>query len=269
MTLNKRFFFNLLLTAFAIVIFAIIYTSLDISLKNTAEFSGWTLLLSTLLLFLYQIKKRFPFLPLGSSSNWLQSHLYMGLFAGYVFFEHIRWQIPQGFFEIILGGIFFMTALTGVFGITLSRRLAFKLSQLNSETIFETIPKQLENLREQEESIIVNATEAASSNTLAQLHVNLLSDFFDGPKHFWRHLTNAGKTTPLDALESQERYMNDIEREHAQELRTIILQKEIIDAQYALQLALKSWLLIHVPLAYATVLLLLPHMILVYAFGGA
>ena len=96
-----------------------------------------------------------------------------------------------------------------------------------------------------------------------------MSDFFDGPKYFWRHLTNTGKTTPLDALKEQERYMNDIERVHAQELRTIILKKEEVDAHHALQLTLKNWLLIHVPLAYMTMMLLVPHIVIVYAFGGA
>ena len=269
MTLKIRLFFNLLLTAFAIGVFASLYSSLDISLNNTSEFSGWVLFASTFFLFLYQLKKRFTFLPLGKSSTWLQSHLYGGLFSSYVFFEHIHWQVPQGLFEISLGITFFMTALTGIFGISLSRRLSYKLSQLDDEIIFETIPERLTVLREQEESVIVNATEEASSNTLAQFHVNQLSDFFDGPKYFWRHLTNTGKTTPLDALKEQERYMNETELKHAKELRKIILQKEKVDAHHALQLTLKNWLLIHVPLAYTTILLLLPHITIVYAFGGA
>lgn len=269
MTLRIRLLLNISLCILAIVIFHTIYNSLEISLTNAAEFSGWLLCIATLSLFSYQLKKRFPSLPIGSASNWLQSHLYTGVFSCYVFFMHLQWQYPQGFFEQLLAISFVLTAITGFLGIILSRRLAYRLAQFEDEIIFETIPRRLTELREQVERIIVNATEEASSNTLAQFHVNRLSDYFAGPRYFWRHLTSTGKTAPLEALKDQERYMNDVERAYAKELKTVILLKEKADSHHALQLALKSWLLVHVPVAYVTILLLIPHVLLVYAFGAA
>ena len=65
-----------------------------------------------------------------------------------------------------------------------------------------------------------------------------------------------------------DRYLNDAERKFASQLRELATKKDDLDYQYALQITLKGWLLFHVPLAYSTVLLMLLHIVLAYAFGG-
>ena len=51
------------------------------SLQVPQYLSGWLLLLSTLILLLYGIRKKITTLPLLSNAMWLQLHLYLGLFA--------------------------------------------------------------------------------------------------------------------------------------------------------------------------------------------
>jgi hypothetical protein len=63
--------------------------------------------------------------------------------------------------------------------------------------------------------------------------------------------------------------MNDKEKEFTEQLLALVAQKNSLDTQYALQLTLKSWLFVHIPLTYSMVLVLLAHIVLVYGFGAA
>ncbi|GIS65851.1 MAG: hypothetical protein CM1200mP4_1990 [Rhodospirillaceae bacterium] len=90
------------------------------------------------------------------------------------------------------------------------------------------------------------------------------------PNKLLSHLrgSNRGFANTLRELDNMDRYLNDAERKFASQLRELATKKDDLDYQYALQITLKGWLLFHVPLAYSTVLLMLLHVVLAYAFGG-
>ena len=45
-------------------------------------------------------------------------------------------------------------------------------------------------------------------------------------------------------------------------------KKDELDFHYSLNLALKAWLLVHVPLTYGLLILAVLHMVTAYAFSG-
>ena len=88
-----------------ILVFFVIQNYLDIKsgeLVSLAYESGWLLLGSFIILALYGMRKKFPFLPIGKTSSWLQLHLGIGLLSGYLFLVHSGFAWPQGSFEVAL-----------------------------------------------------------------------------------------------------------------------------------------------------------------------
>ena len=63
--------------------------------------SGWVLMILILLLFFYSLRKKLTLLPIGKTSSWLQFHSYAGFLSVLVFFQHLTYRLPNGFFEII------------------------------------------------------------------------------------------------------------------------------------------------------------------------
>ena len=53
--------------------------SLEKRLTTSSFTTGYLLIAAVLFLALYNVRKKLPFLPLGSSATWLQLHLYVGL----------------------------------------------------------------------------------------------------------------------------------------------------------------------------------------------
>ena len=69
-------------------------------------------------------------------------------------------------------------------------------------------------------------------------------------------------------MDNLSRYLNAEEREFHDRLRELVCKKDELDFHYALQLMLKVWLFVHVPLTYSLLIAAGVHMVLVHAFGG-
>ena len=61
---------------------------LESRLTPSSFATGYLMLAAVLFLALYNVRKKLPFLPLGSSAAWLQWHLYVGLGSVGVFALH-------------------------------------------------------------------------------------------------------------------------------------------------------------------------------------
>ena len=72
----------------------------------------------------------------------------------------------------------------------------------------------------------------------------------------------------MNDIDNLQRYLNSRENEYADRLRHLVNKKDDLDFYYALSLALKAWLLVHVPLTYSLLILVVLHLVVVYAFGG-
>ena len=89
---------------------------------------------------------------------------------------------------------------------------------------------------------------------------NLLAHLVGSRRHAWRldaqfrAVRHSAKPDACDLLEK---------------LQEIAEAKDVLDQQYALQLALKAWLFIHIPVSIAALLLAITHALLAYAFGTA
>jgi hypothetical protein len=137
--------------------------------------------------------------------------------------------------------------------------------------IFERIPKFRAELADEVEVLATRSVRETASNTIALYYVNRLQPYFSGPKNFVAHLleSRAALTKHHREIDSLERYLQEDGRQILAKIKDLIVVKDNLDYQYSLQLALKLWLFVHIPLTYALLLVALVHIVLTYTFSGA
>ena len=240
------------------------------ALRDTARLSGWLLFVMILFLAGYNLRKKLPFLPLGSSANWLQVHIYIGLLTSVVFGSHVTWHIPDGVFEFVLAMLYMSVFVSGVVGLFLSRSLAKRLTTRSNEIMFERIPIQRKRLAREVEGIVLSCLDDTESTGVAQFYAERLRPFFASARNFWHHLlhSNRPRFALLNEIQAHHRYLNESERHTMLEISVCVENKDDLDYQYALQATLKYWLFTHVPLTYALLVFAVFHLLLVSAFSG-
>jgi hypothetical protein len=235
-------------------------------LPNYASLSGWVLMAVMILLALYNMRKRLPFLSLGSSEAWLQIHIYAGFFAVVLFLMHIGFRMPTGWFEGTLAWLYVLVTASGVVGLFLSRVLPRRLATRGSEVIYEQIPALCYALRQQAEALALTS----GPPVMAEFYLERLHAFFHGPKYFWLHLLDSRR--PLNGIVSElnelRRYLSESERGTLEKLDEFVRRKDALDYHRALQAALKFWLFVHLPLTWSLMIFSVLHVVLVFAFSG-
>lgn len=265
----QRRYKNIGLMLIATLVAGMLINSHTAMLHHPQWMSGWLLVGAVTILVLYSIRKKLSMIPLGNASTWLQLHLYLGFLSAYLFGNHLSWSMPNGLLEGALALLFVSVILTGLLGFYLIRRLPRELAQRGEEVIFERIPRFRTALRKEVEDIVLRAAVDTGSSTLADYYASRLALFFQGPQNIVRHALHIGNPTAkiTNDIRSQYRYLNALEREHADQILKLVEQKDSLDFHYALQGALKAWLFLHVPLTYSLLIVALAHIGLVYAFG--
>lgn len=240
------------------------------ALRDTARASGWLLLGLVVFLAAYNLRKKLPFLPLGSSSTWLQFHIYTALLSAAVLGTHIAWRIPSGPFEIVLAALYLWVFASGVVGLFLSRSFARRLTTRGDELMFERIPVYRKRLQGEAESLVLKFMTESDSSAVAQFYVDRLEPFFARTRHFWQHLaqSNRPRVALLNEISSYERFLDEDERETMRLLAGHVEKKDDLDYQFALQATLRYWLFGHVPMTYALLVFAVFHSLLVSAFAG-
>jgi hypothetical protein len=231
---------------------------------------GWLLFLLIVILSLYNARKKIPFLPVGTSEGWLQFHIYAGLFTVLLFAFHIRFRWPTGWFDSILFALYALVTLSGVAGLLISKMIPKRLTSRGGEVLQERIPMIRRSLQEQAEALALKSVPEAQSTTLADFYLRHLKSFFDTSQNFWLHLFEV--RSPLNSLLNKigdmNRFLNEEERATADKLADLVRQKDGLDYQRTLQITLKAWLFIHIPLTYSLLIFSVIHIGLVFAFSG-
>jgi len=239
-------------------------------LPNFDYLSGWTLLLAIVFLAGYNLRKKLPFLPLGSSETWLQWHIYVGYFTFVLFVVHLEFRPPSGWFEIVFSIIFAIVMLSGIGGLFLTRQIPKRLTILGDEVIFERVPTYRKMLLDRAEKIATDSTAETQSATLLEFYSKNLRDFFATRPVFWRNTFGNGRGLfrILAKVEDLKRYTNEREREILTRFAELLREKRRLEFHYALQGWLKAWLFIHIPFTYSLLLFSVVHVILVYGFSA-
>jgi hypothetical protein len=267
----KRFRRQFILGTFALIAAAVAALWLHkkfCALPDYAFLTGWVLFAAMLMLTFFNARKKLPFLALGKAETWLQIHIYLGFFTVVLFLIHLNFHAPHGWFEITLAWLFALVSASGVVGLIFSRTLPRRLATRGGEVIFEKIPALRHALKTEAENLALGAD--AKSTVIAEFYSKRLAPFFAGPKNFWLHIFESRR--PFNALAAElndlRRFVNETERAMLDKLAALVRQKDGLDYHRALQLTLKLWLFVHIPLTYGLMIFTVLHIVLVFGFSG-
>jgi hypothetical protein len=265
----RRQFFLGTFTLLAATVAALwLHSKFSQMLPDYAFLTGWILLAVMLVLTFFNARKKLPFLPLGRAETWLQIHVYLGFFTVVLFLIHLNFRAPHGWFEIMLAWLFALVSASGMVGLFFSRTLPRRLATRGGEVIFEKIPALRHAQKTEAENLALGPD--AKSPFIADFYTKRLALFFAGPKNFWLHLVESRR--PFNALvvelDDLCRFANDAEREKIGRLAALVGQKDGLDYHRALQLALRLWLFVHIPLTYGLLIFTALHIALVFGFSG-
>lgn len=241
------------------------------AIPKHAYLSGWVLFALMLILTFFNLRKKVPFLRMGKASFWLRLHIGLGIFSGVLFFVHMGWSWPPGIFGQIFAGCFLIVFLSGLVGWWMSRSFPRRLTIAGYETPFERIPDARNNLRKRAEALVLASGEGASPSLAALRYADQFGMFFTKPANFWAHLleSRSAQAAHTSQFDEMERYVEKGELKMFAELRDLVAQKHLLDYQYSLQLALRLWLFVHIPLSYSLLIFSVFHLVLVHSFSAA
>jgi hypothetical protein len=240
------------------------------TLERAPALTGWVLFVLIVGLTSYNIRKKLPFLPLGSSATWLQFHIYAGLLTFVIFAVHVNWRVPNGVLESILTGLYLGVFVSGLLGLLLSRLIAKRLTTRGPEIIFERIGRARSRARAAVERLVLDSVAETDSTAVPEFYATRLESYFKGPGNRLSHLLQSTRSRRrlLDEVEAQQRFLNDRERDVMRHISDYIHVKEDLDYQHVHQAVLKYWLFVHIPLTYMLLVFAVVHVLVVYAFSG-
>ncbi len=230
--------------------------------------TGWFLFAVLFALSLFNIRKKLTILPLANSSSWLNVHLPVGFLTVGMFWLHTGVPWPLGLYEKFLTFLFYMTILTGIFGLIIQRSFPRRLTQSGAEYIFERIPLEIVEVHTKAKDLLLTCTQETKRDTLATQFLDHLDWYFQQPRFFLDHVLGGkkGETWVHQQCSNIETVLNPQERTYLQKLLALAHIKKNIDLHFALQAVLKWWILFHLPLAAALMTLAVWHLLVVYVY---
>ena len=261
---------NAAITLLLMLAMVIAERTVQASLRESGYFTGWSLLAVLFLLTLFNVRKRMAVIPLGFMHTWLQVHMQVGFLGMLLFFLHVHlgWRLPEGILETLLGIVYWIVMMSGIFGAYISRSFPRRLTRRGEEVFFERIACLRAELHHKAEILVLASVTETESTTIADYYSSHLYDFFIAPRHHLQHLfeSNQAQFIRNHEMRSLERYLNRREQEMLDQLALLVQKKDDLDYHYTLQGMLKLWLFVHIPLTYALWVLLALHMLAVYGF---
>lgn len=245
--LRTRRTVSILVTAVALCIAWTICWIQEASLGHSAYFSGASCLAALLLLVLIGVRRRIPVLNLGSVSMWTQFHIYTGLFATGVYVMHVPALLAGGTFEFGLSMLFWVVSISGFYGLYASRTLPKRLASIESEHRFDRMPWHRDQLAGIADGVLEDIEDPSAIRVLGAYYASYLKPFFVNRPSFSYVLVPTGgrRRRLLDGLKELDRYLEDEGRSTSGRFAFLVRKRDDLDYQFALQLRLRVWLVVH------------------------
>ncbi len=240
-----------------------------LQLSDASFVTGWILLGAMFSLGIFNIRKRMSALPLGRAAYWLTLHVVVGFFAVGIFLVHTNYVWPTGVYEQVLAALFWATAVSGVLGWLYQRAIPRRLSRIGYEVIFERVPAEIAQLREEAEAAALEGVGNSGEPTLGRFYSESLDWFFQRPRFAISHILGTGAATHWleQRIAAVRRLLGSAELKALDEIEKTARVKISVDAHYAIQRSLKLWVFAHVLLTSATLSLSIWHLILVHVYA--
>ena len=233
-------------------------------------------------------RKKFPILRVGRAQAWMRGHLWLGTISFPLILFHAGFRFGFGLTNILMW-IFLVVFLSGIFGAVLQHYMPrLTTERIPMETIYEQIGRVRTQLVDEAEGLVKEASAALTGN-LAQasveqraaaagagtiggltvasgLQVNEEADielrqFFQQEMRPFLEHSGSGKLAVADPASSNAKFQRlrvllpSTLHPIVADLENICEEKRELDTQTRYHRVLHGWLLVHIPLSYALLLL--------------
>lgn len=240
--------------------------------------------------FLLSLRRRFRTARFGTAFTWMQGHVWLGLLSYPLILCHAGFAWG-GTLTSVLMWIFTAVIVSGIAGLILQQYIPRTiLHNVPAVTIFEQIPHVIEELKEEVVTILETVRErvtqrepvlagsaggAGGLNSGGMADIALLQRFIEDELMSFL----ADPRTPRNgrlatAAKTEETFfrigtqMGPEMQSKLKQLREIIEERRQFDQQRRLHYWLHLWLLAHVPLSYALVILAALHAVQAWRFAS-
>lgn len=261
---STRRLLGVLVTTLAILVTMWLAWLTDARLGHASIFSGACLLACLFGLILIGVRRRLPILPLGSVSTWTQVHLYVGFFSSAVYWLHVPAVIGTGIFESTLSIVFLAVTISGFYGLYASRTLPKRLTAVEGQHRFDRMHWHREQISQAAKGLLDGLEEASAVRVLGNFYQEFLEPFF-GPKTSLTYLLipmGIRRRRLTSGLKELDRYLEPEGRDAAGKLIALVRHRDDLDYQFALQLRLRIWLIVHGVVSVLLVVMSLLHAII-------
>jgi hypothetical protein len=249
--------------------------------------AGFAMMLFAMLL---GLKKRFRTLRVGRAYYWMQGHVWLGILSYPIILFHCGFHWGDGVMTQVLMWMFTVVFVSGIIGLLFQQYMPAKLlREVRFETIFEQIDHVVARLRDEAEELMKNTLGQSGGEafemevvpaggntvTLAETSVQAartLNDFYKlHVKPFMadeipvrtKLNTESGAKVAFDQVRGT---LPNVMHEPLDDLASIVDERRQLAHQKRMHHILHGWLLVHVPLSYALMLLATWHAVFALRF---
>lgn len=222
--------------------------------------AGYALMIYAALL---GVRKKVPVWRVGRAQTWMRGHLWLGFLTLPLILFHcgFHWRGPLA---AVLMWLLFFTVGSGVLGAALQHFIpTFMTQSVPLETIYEEIPHIRKQLCEEADQLagMVSATAEAEDGVQAEVDPEIRARF-DGiyantirPVLSEQKAAPVGRATLASAFDSLRKILPADQHKIVTDLESICEEERQLRIQRRIYLYLHGWLLVHVPLSLALIVL--------------
>lgn len=267
---NQRRIRNALLAVLGVAALVLWRDWLHRSLGRTGYQTGYLMYALVVVLAAYNLRKKLPGLPLGTSANWLQLHIYLGALSIVVFGLHLAWRWPDGYLELTLAVVYLMTFASGLWGLYITRVFPKQLARTSEQVIYERIPSLRHDVLRRSRAAVLSAVDTSGATTLADFYADRVDNYLAAPRGlaYYVRPSSGVRRRVMAELTDLRRFLCEAEESASEQLFALIRKKDDLDFHQARQGMLKAWLFVHIVLTYTLLLLASFHGLMALAMRG-
>ena len=244
-------------------------------LRDPRYLDGWVMAGGMGVQLYFHIAVKTATLSPKSAARWRTIHIFVGYLLVAAFISHSDFSLPDTAFEWALWTGFVLVTLSGIFGTYLAWSLRAKHG-IDERISYDRIPARRAELARDVHAAVAETDVTAAALALPtppydawimDLYTNHLRDFFRGQRNFAAHLI--GSRRPLkrltDEIDNLSPYVDKPSQKKLAAIKGLVVEKDWLDFAHVYLGLTKGWLLVHVPVTYTLVVLVVLHVVVVYA----
>lgn len=247
-------------------------------LRDPRYLDGWLLAGGMALQLGFHVALKTTRLGPASAARWRAVHIFVGYLLIAAFVSHTDWSLPDTGFEWMLWAGFVVVTASGIFGTYLAWSLRAR-RRIDDSISYERIAALRADLARDVQAAVNETNPAAASIALPglphdgwikDLYATHLRAFFQGPRNYASHLIGSQRPLQrlLDELDGLARYVDQPSRDKLTVIKNLVIEKDRLDFARVFFGLNRGWLFVHVPVTYGLIMLVVLHVIVVYAFSS-